>query len=196
MSRLRRAVLAGIFGMFCATALHSASAQHTPADVQFMQDMMHHHAQALEMTALVRARSETRAIDLLARRIEITQKDEIAWMRDWLEQRDESVPHIEMHGSHADAPDTVALMPGMLTEEQMSKLAAASGADFDRLFLEFMIQHHEGALTMVKELFSTDGAAQATDVFTFAAEVDADQRSEIGRMQSVLDALKDDGSRR
>lgn len=213
MSRLRRSVLSGIIAVLWGATHHAAAGQQTPADARFMREMIHHHAQALEMTALVPHRSESRAIELFARRIEIAQKDEIAWMRDWLERRGEEVPSLDRsgkHGDHAphDAADTSSslgheavdddppLMPGMLTEEQMAKLAGSTGAEFDRMFLQFMIHHHEGALTMVRELLSTEGAARETDVFTFVAEIDADQRAEILRMQTVLDTLPGDGSSR
>ena len=114
---------------------------------------------------------------LLAKRIEVSQADEIKMMQEWLKDRGQEVP--DAHAHHA--PGAV-LMPGMLTPEEMSRLAAANGQEFDRLFLEFMIKHHDGALTMVKELFSQAGAGQESEVFAFASDVDADQRMEIVRM--------------
>ena len=159
------------------------SLPHTEADVLFMQGMIPHHAQALDMAALVEERTESEDIRLLARRIEISQRDEIALMGTWLEQRGEEVP-----GEHAHHMMEDHLMPGMLTAEDMAELAAARGPEFDRLVLEFMIMHHEGAIFMVRELFSSPGAGQETDLFTFASHVDADQQIEIRRMSRMLAA--------
>ena len=151
---------------------------YAPADVLFMQQMIPHHRQALEMTALVTDRTDNRDIHLIAQRIEVSQNDEIAMMQQWLKSHGEDVEH--HHGGH--------LMPGMLTPEEMSRLENARGGEFDRLFLEFMISHHEGALTMVGELFAAPGAAENSVIFRFASDVDADQRAEIRRMQSLLAA--------
>jgi uncharacterized protein (DUF305 family) len=153
----------------------------TATDVRFMQGMIGHHAQALEMTALLPSRTEREDMRLLARRIELSQADEITLMRRWLTTRGEAVPDQHAHHAHG-----AALMPGMLTPEEMSRLEAASGAAFDRLFLEFMIRHHDGALFMVNELFSTEGAGQEPEIFAFASDVDADQRIEIDRMSAML----------
>jgi uncharacterized protein (DUF305 family) len=162
-------------------AVDLSRVQFTPADVKFMQGMIGHHAQALEMTALVPSRSERAGMKLLAQRIEVSQADEIKMMQEWLKARGQEVP-----GPHAHHAHGATLMPGMLTAEQMTRLAAAKGDEFDRLFLEYMIQHHAGALTMVKELLATPGAGQEADVFAFASDVDADQRMEIERMGSML----------
>jgi uncharacterized protein (DUF305 family) len=155
--------------------------RHTAADVQFMQGMIVHHAQALEMTALLPSRTTRENMHLLARRIKVSQADEITMMREWLQERGESVPTPDAHHAHG-----AALMPGMLTSDEMARLGRASGAEFDRLFLEFMIKHHEGALTMVQALFSNAGAGQEPDIFSFASHVDADQRIEIARMTAML----------
>lgn len=165
---------------------------YTEADVRFMQDMMVHHAQAIVMTDMVEGRTESRDIALLAKRIELSQEDEMAMMRAWLEKRSEPVPDLDAgHGGHGDhADDGHAPMPGMLTEEELETLAAARGEEFDRLFLEYMIRHHEGALIMVSELFSTQGAAQDTEIFQFASHVDSDQRTEIARMRAMLAARR------
>lgn len=163
------------------------SPQYTEADVQFMQGMIPHHAQALEMTALVPTRSTNRDMHLLAQRIEVSQQDEIVWMQRWLQDRGETIPDLDAHQHHHNAGHH-ALMPGMLTPEEMAQLAAATGEEFDRLFLQFMIRHHEGALVMVKDLFATPGAAQASEVYRFASDVEADQRAEIQRMRAVLEA--------
>jgi uncharacterized protein (DUF305 family) len=154
----------------------------TAADVRFMQGMIGHHAQAVEMTALVDARTTREDIRLLARRIDLSQLDEIRMMKDWLTSRGQPLP--DEHAHHRPG----GLMPGMLTADQMSRLAAAKGDAFDRLFLESMIEHHEGALKMVEELFATAGAGQESEIFAFASDVDADQRMEIDRMRGLLAA--------
>ena len=153
----------------------------TATDVRFMQGMIGHHAQALEMTALLPSRTTREDMRLLARRIELSQADEIAMMQRWLKARGETVPDLHAHQAHGSV-----LMPGMLTPEEMRRLEAATGAEFDRLFLEFMIRHHDGALIMVRELFSTEGAGQEPEMFAFASDVDADQRIEIDRMSAML----------
>jgi uncharacterized protein (DUF305 family) len=158
-----------------------ARVPHTAADVRFMQGMISHHSQALEMTALLATRTMRPEMKLLARRIDDSQTDEIAFMERWLEARGETSP-----GAHAHHLPGAALMPGMLTPEELQRLAAARGGEFDRLFLELMIKHHEGALFMVGELFATPGAAQETEIFAFASDVDADQRIEIRRMSALL----------
>jgi uncharacterized protein (DUF305 family) len=167
----------------------------TKADVTFMQGMIHHHAQALDMTDLLKTRTTSDDMRKLAQRIELSQADEIKMMEKWLEARGQEAPAVAtamagMPSEHAHHMAGMQMMPGMLTPEQMDKLAAAKGAAFDRLFLEFMIQHHQGALTMVKDLFATPGAAQDSDVFAFASDVDADQRAEIGRMTTMLKELQ------
>jgi uncharacterized protein (DUF305 family) len=168
-----------------------ASPRHTDADVRFMRDMMVHHAQAVEMTGLVAARAERADVRRLADRIAVSQEDEMAQMRRWLEDRGEAVPdehaHHAGHGGHGHHGAAHRSMPGMLGAEDMARLRAARGAEFDRLFLEFMIFHHEGALIMVAELMSTDGAAQESEIFQFASHVDSDQRIEIARMRQMLE---------
>ena len=155
---------------------------YTEADVAFLHGMIPHHAQALEMTALVNARTTNPALRQMALRMEISQRDEIALMESWL--RDHGEPtRMPMQGG------MMPHMPGMLTADQMQSLRAASGSDFDRLFLELMIQHHEGAIYMVDRLFATPGAGQESTIFKFASEVDADQTMEIERMQFVLAGL-------
>jgi uncharacterized protein (DUF305 family) len=152
---------------------------HSPADTRFMQRMIPHHSQALAMTALVKDRTTSTDVTLLAQRIDVSQKDEIALMSRWLRERGEQVP--AGHEGHET-------MPGMLTAEQMGQLVAARGAQFDRLFLESMIRHHEGALAMVRELYAGGGGLEpATD--RFARDVDADQSIEITRMREMLAKL-------
>ena len=155
-----------------------------------MQGMIAHHAQAVAMSALVATRSANAALHSLAERIDVSQKDEIALMRGWLTDRheaapDPTAPH-EMMGH--DMPG--ATMPGMLTPQQMTALANANGTAFDRLFLAGMIQHHEGALVMVKALFASPGAGQDGAIFRFASDVETDQRAEIARMKAMLAALQ------
>jgi uncharacterized protein (DUF305 family) len=156
------------------------------ADVRFMQGMIGHHAQALEMTALVPARTARDEMRLLAQRIEVSQADEIRMMERWLRDRGQPLP--DPHAHHKPG----GLMPGMLTADEMGRLAGARGTDFDRLFLEFMIRHHEGAVVMVRELYGSPGAAQEGEVYEFASDVDADQRMEIDRMRALLDSLRRD----
>ena len=154
---------------------------HNSADTLFMQQMIPHHAQALEMTALVDGRSRSTDLPLLAERIAASQQTEIDRMEAWLTERDEEVP--AAHDHHGGQQHE--LMPGMLTEDQLDQLAAARGGEFDRLFLEFMIYHHQGALAMVQQLYATGGGLEpASD--QFAREVNADQNIEIGRMRTML----------
>ena len=153
----------------------------TAADVEFMHGMIAHHAQALRMTALVPERSDREEIALLARRIEIGQQDEITLMTAWLERRGQAVPDADHHHHHAEG----GLMPGMLTEEQFAQLEAARGTEFDRLFLELMTYHHEGALIMVADLLAA-GGAQESEVFGIVSHIEADQRIEIDRMRGML----------
>jgi uncharacterized protein (DUF305 family) len=167
-----------------ANAADLSQVQHTAADVRFMQGMIGHHAQALEMTALLVTRTASEDMKKLALRIDVSQKDEINMMQEWLKQRGQALPDPHAHHQHG-----ATLMPGMLTQEEMARLADAKGAAFDRLFLEGMIKHHVGALTMVHELFATPGAGQEAEVFAFASDVDADQRMEIERMGAMLNAL-------
>ena len=161
---------------------------HVEADVRFMQGMIYHHAQALDMTELLSTRTESEEMRLLAQRIDISQTDEIVMMARWLESRGEDVPNVSEEEASPLSDDQ--LMPGMLTEQQMAQLADATGERFDRLFLGFMITHHVGALTMVGRLFTTSGAAQEPNILQFATEVDADQAMEIGRMTMMMRARR------
>ena len=158
------------------------------ADVEFMQGMIMHHAQAIEMAALITSHTENTNLQSLGARISRSQSDEIKFMKRWLAARGQPVsmampgmPEMDLQGH------TMALMPGMLTPEQMEALRKAQGAEFDRLFLTGMIQHHHGALTMVKELFDTAGAGQDAEMFDFATDADNSQRAEIKIMQSMLE---------
>ena len=165
------------------------------ADVGFMQGMILHHAQAVEMTALLSSHTENKDLRSLGARIGHSQSDEIKFMKRWLAARGESMSlsasnmaGMNMPGmSHGSDAMTGGLMPGMLSPEQMEALRKADGAAFDRLFLTGMIQHHGGALTMVKDLFDTAGAGQDAEVFNFATDVDTGQRAEIRIMETMLD---------
>jgi uncharacterized protein (DUF305 family) len=170
------------------SSIRNAALPHTAADTRFMQGMIGHHAQALEMATLLYANSQSEDMKLLAKRIEVSQIDEINMMKEWLTARGEKLP--DEHAHHAGDH---ALMPGMLTQAEMKALSAAKGAEFDRLFLIGMIKHHQGALTMVRELFATPGAGQDAEIFAFASDVDADQSMEIDRMSAMLAALKERG---
>jgi uncharacterized protein (DUF305 family) len=158
------------------------------ADVEFMQGMIMHHSQAVGMTALIPSHTENKELRSLGARISSSQSDEIKFMRRWLAARGEPVsiatpamPGMDM--SH----QPMALMPGMLTPEQMDALRKAKGGEFDHLFLTGMIQHHNGALTMVKDLFDTAGAGQDAELFNFATDADNSQRAEIKIMQTMLE---------
>jgi uncharacterized protein (DUF305 family) len=170
---------------------HPADQEHLPAtsgpgytvaDVQFMQHMIGHHAQALVMAAMAPTHGASDHFLRLAQKIDISQRDEIAFMKQWLNERNQAVPPDDYMAHMA--------MPGMLTPEQLTQLDAARGREFERLFLRFMIRHHEGALQMVDELFDTPAAGQDSDIFRFATDVDADQRDEIYVMTTMLDMLE------
>lgn len=161
------------------------------ADVDFMQGMIPHHAQALVMCAMAKPNGASAQLQLMCERMTISQRDEIAMMRTWLRDRGQRVPrpdathHTMNHGGMSHD----MLMPGMLTEAEMATLKAARGRDWDRLFLTGMIKHHQGAIDMVVVLFNSHGAAQDDEVYQFAADVQADQTAEIDRMQQMLAAL-------
>lgn len=171
--------------------------QPSQADVEFMQGMIMHHSQAVEMTALIPSHTENKELRSLGARISSSQSDEIKFMQRWLATRGEPLSMAMPEMPDAKMPDmdkpadhsshSMALMPGMLTPEQMDALTKAKGAEFDRLFLTGMIQHHNGALIMVKDLFDAPGAGQDAELFNFATDVDTGQRAEIRIMQSMLD---------
>lgn len=168
------------------------------ADVEFMQGMIMHHAQAVEMTALIESHTENKDVRSLGARISHSQSDEIRFMKRWLVSRGQSMEmampeidhskmdHSKMHDTH-NMKMSHALMPGMLSTEQMEALKKAKGQEFDRLFLTGMIQHHGGALTMVKDLFDAAGSGQDAELFNFATDVDSGQRAEIRIMQNMLE---------
>jgi uncharacterized protein (DUF305 family) len=178
--------------------MDSAFAQHTDADAEFMAGMIAHHAQALVMAAMAPRNDAGRQLRVLAARIDNAQKDEIRWMQQWLRDRGRPVPEVHIEGTRLmihGAGDHAHHhhMPGMLTQAQLDELDAVRGGEFDRLFLRYMIQHHEGAVLMVDQLFATDGAAQHPDTYKIADDIQVDQRTEIARMQLMLDDLNDGG---
>jgi uncharacterized protein (DUF305 family) len=221
MNFSRTTIVAGLLAGFTtagstAAVAQSAAAPRTPAeqakadggrmpyvaaDVSFMQGMIHHHAQAVVMAEWAQTHGARSDVRILASRIDVGQRDEIAFMQRWLRERNETVPdpnaQVDMGGhkmSMSEMPMPGMMMPGMLTAEQMAQLKAANGQEFDRLFLTFMIQHHTGALTMVDQLFGTTGGGQELYVFRFASDVGADQTTEIDRMRSMLDAPSPKGN--
>jgi len=174
--------------------IQEARGRFTEADVHFMSAMIGHHAQALVMADLAPYRASDPSVLTLAARIRSSQEDEITLMQQWLRDRGQEVPefHIEgatliVHGPHG--PHDHGDMPGMLSGEQLEELDQASGADFDHLFLRYMIQHHEGAVAMVHDLFATDAAAQDPDIFRFASDVQIDQTTEVARMERMLQEM-------
>ena len=156
--------------------------RHSGADVRFMQHMMAHHQQARVMSAMVPQRSTRPEIRLIAERIDVSQEDEMRQIRGWLRRHGVEVPTTDAHAAHAS-------MPGMLTEAELARLSAARGPEFDVLFLEYMMRQYEGAVTMVTELYATPGAAQSSETYGFATDVNADQRAEIARMRALLAAI-------
>jgi len=163
------------------------------ADVEFMQGMIMHHSQAVEMTALISSHTENKNVRAIGAKISSSQADEIRMMQRWLAARGQAIsmemPGMDMSGNAMSGAPGMGLMPGMLTPEQMEALRKARGADFDRLFLSGMIQHHGGALVMVKDLFNSPGAGQDAEIFDFATDVDNGQRAEIRIMQRMLEEL-------
>ncbi len=170
----------------------------SPADIEFMQGMIMHHHQAVEMTELLKTRSQDPEVRDLGKKIDVSQTDEMRWMKQWLTDRGLPItapmPGMDMSGmdmsgmdmSGMDMSSMMPPMPGMLTKAQMDALRKASGAEFDHLFLTGMIQHHTGALTMVKQLFQNPGAGQDPQLFDFASDVDNTQQAEIDIMRHML----------
>lgn len=169
------------------------------ADVEFMQGMIHHHQQAVEMTDMIASHTENKNLRSLGARISSSQSDEIKFMKRWLAARGETVPGAinGMAGMNmsGDMGSSMKLMPGMLTPQQMEALRRAQGSEFDHLFLVGMIQHHNGALTMVKDMFDTAGAGQDAELFNFATDADNTQRAEIRIMESMLKKEKPEEKR-
>lgn len=165
----------------------TSPASFTPADVAFMQNMIHHHAQAVEMVALLKTRTTREDMRLLGRRISVSQQDEITLMGTWLSDRGRQVPTSHGPGMMMVNGEMLAAMPGMLSAADMAALAHARGSAFDRLFLTDMIRHHEGALAMVDDLLTSPGAGQESVIFDFITQVNTDQRAEIARMRRMLE---------
>ncbi|MFN2976765.1 DUF305 domain-containing protein [Terriglobus aquaticus] len=170
---------------------HAPQPQRAAADVDFMQGMVMHHGQAVEMTALIPTHTTNPDVTAIGSRISRSQTDEMPFMKRWLHARGEKT-EMSMPDAMPGMPEMTAsgepmpTMPGMLTSAQMQALRNAHGAEFDRLFLSGMIQHHNGALTMVHTLFNTAGAGQDADLFNFATDADNTQRAEIRIMQGML----------
>jgi len=167
----------------------SGRRSYTAADVQFVAGMIGHHVQAVQMAGWAPSHGASPAVRVLCERIVVAQNDEIAFAQRWLREHNQPVPPADPRGHVMPGMDHPMLMPGMLTPDQMAQLDAARGREFDRLFLRFMIQHHQGALTMVGQLLAAPGAAENGPIFRFAADVNADQTTEIDRMTRMLDAL-------
>ena len=175
-------------------AAKPAPKNYTAADVHFMAGMIGHHAQAIQMAGWAPSHGASPSVRVLCERIVVAQTDEIAMAQRWLREHGEYVPPADPRGHVMQGMDQPMLMPGMLTPELMTQLDSARGPEFDRRFLTFMIQHHQGAITMVQQLLAVPGAAQDGPIFRFSSDVNADQTTEINRMKLMLDNLKGQGS--
>jgi uncharacterized protein (DUF305 family) len=171
--------------------LDSIRRPYTAADIEFMSGMIAHHAQAVKMAGWAESHGASKSLQIFCGRIAMGQTAEIGLMQQWLKERNQPVPDADARGMKMNmgGMEHFMVMPGMLTEEQMKQLDASRGVEFDRLFLGFMIQHHKGAISMVDKLLNSPGAAQDEIVFKFSNDVQADQTTEIERMQLMLDAL-------
>jgi uncharacterized protein (DUF305 family) len=169
----------------------------TEADVHFMTGMIAHHSQAVLMAGWAKSHGASDGLQRLCERIAVGQTDEIHLMQAWLRKRGQPVPDGDpAHATMMPGMDHPMLMPGMLTAAQLAELDRARGVDFDRLFLTYMIMHHQGAITMVSDLFASYGAAQDDMIFKFASDVNVDQTTEIDRMNLMLAALPSGGQDR
>lgn len=185
----------GLMAVLAAPSLLAQAARghevpaYTQADADFMTGMIGHHAQAVLIAGWVPTHGASSSVAIMSERIVVGQQDEIALMETWLRDRELPVP--QQHGEHMMMPgmDHAMHMPGMLSAAQLDSLDRARGPEFDRLFLQYMIQHHLGAIAMVNELFATPGAGQDEATFRLASDIYADQTTEIGRMRKMLDAL-------
>ena len=193
---MRATLLAVVAAAACATTTNQgpsprvvSPARFTPADVHFMAGMIGHHAQAVLIAGWAPSHAASAPVRALCERIVVGQRDEIVLMRRWLGDRHEPVP--EADPAHHTMPGMeTSMMPGMLTLDQLAQLDSSRGPEFDRLFLKFMIQHHQGAITMVNQLFGSQGGGEEEVVYRFASDVYADQSTEIDRMTRMLDALR------
>ena len=187
-ARARPAPLTGVEGSRARALADSLRYPYTEADIAFMSGMIHHHAQAIVIAQWAPSHGASAELQRLTARIINAQQDEINLMQSWLRDRNQPIPEPNPAGMtmmHGDAAHTM-LMPGMLTAEQMAELDASRGAEFDKIFLALMIQHHRGAVTMVRELFTSHGAGQDESIFKFASDVEVDQTTEIRRMMQML----------
>ena len=178
----------GLEGAIARARADSLRYPYTQADIDFMSGMISHHAQAIKIASWAPTHGASPALVRFAERVVVGQADEITLMQSWLRDRLQPVPEADPAGMKMKMGDMehVMLMPGMLSEEQMKQLDAARGTEFERLFLTFMIQHHRGAIDMVRQLFASTGAGQDETVFKFANDVQIDQSEEIQRMQLML----------
>jgi uncharacterized protein (DUF305 family) len=172
-----------------ASATASTRGRYTEADISFMEGMIAHHAQAVLIAGWAPTHDASPSLRALCERIVVGQKDEIAFMQNWLRDRNQEVPSGDTAHARMPGMEHHMLMPGMLTADQLNQLDRAKGVEFDSLFLQGMIRHHQGALTMVSQLFGTPGAAQDDLMFKFASDMNADQTIEIERMNKMLAAL-------
>ncbi len=166
----------------------------TAGDIKFMQGMIHHHAQAIDMTELLKTRTAREDMKKLGLRIQVSQTDEIRMMQRWLQAHGAEAPDphaMHMPGMVMPGMDHGPMMAGMLTPDEMQRLAGLKGPEFDSFFLEGMIKHHGGAILMVQELFATPGAGQESTIYAFASDVVSDQQMEIDRMSGMLAAIKE-----
>jgi uncharacterized protein (DUF305 family) len=192
---MKRILLAVCAAAACATTANQgpspravSPAAFTSADVHFMTGMIAHHAQAVLIAGWAPSHAASAAVRALCERIVVGQRDEIVLMQRWLGDRHEPVPGADP--AHHTMPGMeTAMMPGMLTPDQLAQLDSARGLEFDRLFLKFMIQHHQGAITMVNQLFGSQGGGEEEIVYRFASDVYADQTTEIDRMNRMLEAF-------
>lgn len=177
----------------------SSRMSFTEADVNFMRGMIAHHAQALIMSRLAPENGANQEVQILAARIINAQQDEIETMQMWLRDRNQPVPKIEIEGLNlmveidGEPYTKYKMMHGVLSQKQLENLAAARGAAFDQIFLKYMIEHHSGAVHMVDNLFSADGAAQDNEAYRLASNIQVDQKTEIERMNMMLDELTGSG---
>ena len=195
IGRLSIMTLAVVSASVCAFQAATSQAppakkNYTDADVHFMAGMIGHHAQAIQMAGWAPSHGASSSVRVLCERIVVAQTDEIAMAQRWLKEHGEYVPPADPRGHIMQGMDQPMLMPGMLTPQQMAQLDSARGPEFDRVFLTFMIQHHQGAITMVQQLLAVPGAAQDGPIFRFSSDVNADQTTEINRMKLMLDGLK------
>src|SRR5690242_7525492 len=191
--RLSLMTLAVVSALACvtqnATAQKPPQKNYTDADVHFMAGMIGHHAQAIKMAGWAPTHGASQSVRALCERIVVGQTDEIAMTQRWLREHGEFVPPADPRGHIMQGMDQPMLMPGMLTPAQMAQLDSARGPEFDRLFLTFMIQHHQGAITMVQDLLESEGAVQDDQVYRFASDVHVDQSTEIARMDLMLEQM-------